>query len=212
MVSIVVYHGEPGKNIHFEIWRRLTPSTRGPKFLRKTPFLGPFITLVEELPWLFFADGNMTWHYKPPDSIQSHPRQSPDPSRHLPDTPQTPKIWALFVHIIPLGEKLAANKSNGMFMNCLHIIPPNHYPESLRQPPDTSQTPSKHPTDTPNLGKFWSSQGHWEKRKQLLRMSLMGCLISACIPFPRYYPKSTPRHLPKPTIKYDIFDQTETRI
>ena len=97
-------------------------------------------------------------------------------------------------------------------MNCLHIIPPNHYPESLRQPPDTSQTPSKHPTDTPNLGKFWSSQGHWEKRKQLLRMSLMGCLISACIPFPRYYPKSTPRHLPKPTIKYDIFDQTETRI
>ena len=120
-----------------------------------------------------------TWHYiiNPPDSIQSHPRQSPDPSRHLPDTPQTPKIWALFVHIIPLGEKLAANKSNGMFMNCLHIIPPNHYPESLRQPPDTSQTPSKHPTDTPNLGKFWPSQGHWEKRKHLLRMSLMGCFV-----------------------------------
>ena len=94
-----------------------------------------------------------TWHYiiKPPDSIQSHPRQSPDPSRRLPDTPQTPKIWALFVHTIP--EKLAANKndSNGMFMNCFHIHHTyiHHTPQLLsrvtqatpRHLPDTFQTP-----------------------------------------------------------------------
>ena len=162
MVSIVVYHGEPRKNIHFEIWRRLTPSTRGPKFLRKIPFLDPFITLVEEFT---FIVGNMTWHYKPPDRIQSHPRQSPDPSRHLPDTPETPKIWALFVHTIPVGVKQAANKneSNGMYINCLHIIPSNHNPESLRQPPDTYQTPSGHPTNIlRHMGLPW-----WERRNLL---------------------------------------------
>ena len=60
MVSIVVLRGESEKNINFEIWMRLTPSTRGPKFLRKTQFSGPFITLVEELTSLFFTDGNMT--------------------------------------------------------------------------------------------------------------------------------------------------------
>ena len=66
---------------------------------------------------------------------------------------------------------------------CISYLP-RQYPESLRQPPDTSKTPSRHPTDTPNLGKFWPSQGHWEKRKQLLRMSLMGCLKSACTSYP----------------------------
>ena len=146
-----------------------------------------------------------------PESLRQPPETSHTPSRHLTDTPNLDKFWLSQGH---WEQKEAAikNESNGMFKKCLHIIPPNHNPESLRQPPDTSKTPSRHPTDTPNLGKFWPSQGHWEKRKQLLRMSLMGCLISACIPFPRYYPKSTPRHLPKPTIKYDIFDQTETRI
>ena len=151
VVSIVVLHGESEKNIQFEIWRRLTPSTPPPKFLRKSPFSGHFITLVEELPSLFFADGNMTLHYKPPrqypESSQTIPRPFQTPSRHLQDTPQTSKIWALFVHTIPVGVKQAANKneSNGMYINCLHIIPSNHNPESLRQPPDTYQTPSRHP-------------------------------------------------------------------
>ena len=36
-----------------------------------------------------------------------------------------------------------------MFINCLHIIPPRQYPESLRQPPDTSQTLSRQPSDIP---------------------------------------------------------------
>ena len=36
-----------------------------------------------------------------------------------------------------------------MFINCLHILPPRQYPESLRQPPDTSQTLSRQPSDIP---------------------------------------------------------------
>ena len=168
----------------------------------------------------------MTLHYKTPrqypESSQTIPRPFQTPSRHLQDTPQTPKIWALFVHTIPVGVKQAANKneSNGMFINCLHIIPPNHNPESPRQPPDTSQTPSRHPTDTPNLGKFWLSQGHWEKRKQLLRMSLMGCLKSACTsyPSPDSIQSQTPdtSHNPQSQVWYiwpnrdkDLFDENE---
>ena len=45
-----------------------------------------------------------TWHYiiKPPDSIQSHPRQSPDPSRHLPDTFKTPHRHPKFGHFLSI--------------------------------------------------------------------------------------------------------------
>ena len=153
---------------------------------------------------MFFADGNMTLHYKPPrqypESSQTIPRPFQTPSRHLQDTPQTPKIWALFVHTIPVGVKQAANKneSNGMYINCLHIIPSNHNPESLRQPPETSHTPSRHLTDTPNLDKFWLSQGHWEQKEAAIKNESNG-MFKKClhiIPFARYYPKSTPRHLP----------------
>ena len=182
----------------------MTPSTPPPKFLRKSPFSGHFITLVEELPSLFFADGNMTLHYKTPrqypESSKTIPRPFQTPSRHLQDTPQTPKIWALFVHTIPVGVKQAANKneSNGMYINCLHIIPSNHNPESLRQPPDTSHTPSRHLTDTPNLDKFWLFQGHWEQKEAAIKNESNG-MFKKClhiIPFARYHLKSTPRHLP----------------
>ena len=86
MVSIVVLRGETEKNIHFEIWMCLTPSTRGPKFLMKTSFSGNFIKHVEEEASLFLADKNMKWHYNPPDSIQSHPDNPQTPSRHPTDT------------------------------------------------------------------------------------------------------------------------------
>ena len=105
VVSIVVLHGESEKNINFEIWMRLTPSTRGPKFLMKTSFSGPFITHVEEVPSLFLADENMKWHYNPPDSIQSHPDNPQTPPRHLPDTLQTPTNSAFFVHYEATGRK-----------------------------------------------------------------------------------------------------------
>ena len=46
MVSIVVFRGEPEKNIHFEIRVRLTPSTLGPKILMKTLFSAIFGELL----------------------------------------------------------------------------------------------------------------------------------------------------------------------
>ena len=52
MVSIVVFRGEPEKNIHFEIRVRLTPSTLGPKILMKTLFSAIFGKLLH-----FIIDG-----------------------------------------------------------------------------------------------------------------------------------------------------------
>ena len=49
--------------------------------------------------------------------------------------------------------------------------PPRQYPESLRQPPDTSQTPSRHPSDTPNTAHFLPIQGNLETRNQLVYIS-----------------------------------------
>ena len=72
-------------------------------------------------------------YHTTPDSIQSHP-----------DNPQTPPRHPTH------GEKELAynkNESNWIFINSLHPPgpPPSRlYPESLRQPPDTSQTPFRH--------------------------------------------------------------------
>ena len=52
MVSIVVFRGEPEKNIHFEIRVRLTPSTLGLKILMKTLFSAIFGKLLH-----FIIDG-----------------------------------------------------------------------------------------------------------------------------------------------------------
>ena len=102
VVSIVVLHGESEKNINFEIWVRLTPSTS---------FLGHFIKHVEEEASLFLADKNMKWLYNPPDSIQRHPDNSQTPPR----TFQTPYRHPQSVHFLsitrPLGEKEATNKN-----------------------------------------------------------------------------------------------------
>ena len=46
MVSIVVFRGEPEKNIYFEIRVRLTPSTLGPKILMKTLFSAILLLVV----------------------------------------------------------------------------------------------------------------------------------------------------------------------
>ena len=72
-------------------------------------------------------------------------------------------------------------------MRCIYIACTSYPPTIIQSHSDSPQTPPIHhpdPTDTPNLDKFWPSQGHWEKRKQLLRMSLMGCLKSACTSYP----------------------------
>ena len=52
MVSVVVFRGEPEKNIHFEIRVRLTPSTLGLKILMKTLFSAIFGKLLH-----FIIDG-----------------------------------------------------------------------------------------------------------------------------------------------------------
>ena len=103
--STVAFHGAPETNIHFEIWMRLTPSTRGPKFLMKTSFSGHFIKHVEEEASLFLADENMKWHHNPPDSIQSHLDNPQTPPRHLPDTLQTPQYMPRFDQSEATGRK-----------------------------------------------------------------------------------------------------------
>ena len=71
--------------------------------------------------------------------------------RHLPDTFQTPyrhpKIWHILINPRQLGKRtqLFQNESNLMLSMACTSYPPRQYPESLRQPPDTSQTLSRHP-------------------------------------------------------------------
>ena len=95
------------KNIHFEIWRRLT---RGTKFLMKTQCSG--ITHVEEVPSLFFTDENMTSHYNPPHSIQSHPDKDP---RH--------QMWTFWQNmILTLIPGHNENQPQSMTTFCAYLI------------------------------------------------------------------------------------------
>ena len=93
-------------------------------------------------------------------------------SRQPPDTPQTPSRHPQLEHFLaisrPLGEKEAANKneSNGMFMNCLHIIctlPDNiqSHKDNPRHFPTTFQTSYTQP----KVWHFLPNQGNWEKRE-----------------------------------------------
>ena len=90
----------------------------------------------------------MSQHHTPPDSVQSQSDNHQAPNIHLPGTFQTPSRHP---HILnnprQLGEKDKAivDESNGVFINCLHIITPKQYLKLLRQTPDTSHTPSRHP-------------------------------------------------------------------
>ena len=73
------------------------------------------------------------------------------PTRHLPDTLQTPcrhpKIWHVLTNLRLLGGKEKANEdeSNWMFIICLHILSPQAVPKvtqtTPRHLPDTLQTP-----------------------------------------------------------------------
>ena len=92
-----------------------------------------------------------TWHYiiKPPDSIQSHPRQSPDPSRHLPDTFKTPHRHPKFGHFLSIQyhweksyQLIRMSLMGCLWIACTSYLP-RHYSKSLRQP----QTPPYHFSD-----------------------------------------------------------------
>ena len=98
---------------------------------------------------------------------------------------------------------------------CLSIAftayPPRQYSESLRQHQDTSQTPSRQPSDIPKhlvekepadqitlIGSNWSIQGHWQNINQAIETILnvpsleFHQLISQHTPFlpSRQYPES----------------------
>ena len=93
----------------------------------------------------------LIWHLKAPDTILSVQDTHQTPPRHLPDTLQTPQVWHIFYQ--PKATRSQETSSSRLvhwvFINCLHIIPPRQYPESLIQPPDTSQTLSRQPSDIP---------------------------------------------------------------
>ena len=119
----------------------------------------------------------------PPDSIQNHRENPHIPpswevfggclSRHLPDTLQTPHRHPILLIVLghflaiprPLGEKEAANKneSNGMFMNCLHIIPPQTLFKVTKTTPDTSLPLFRHPTHSPKYGIFYQTKATGRK-------------------------------------------------
>ena len=89
-----------------------------------------WLTLIP--PWQY--PGGLT---HPPDTIQTPSRQ-----------PQTPQNMAHFDQ-----SKATVKKRNKLMqmslIGCLFVSCTSHplrqYPESLRQPPDISQTPSRHP-------------------------------------------------------------------
>ena len=107
----------------------------------------------------------------------------------------------------------------GLIAIDLALICSRHNLECARHPPDSSQTPSRHPSDTPIYATFWPIRGNREKRKKLMKMSLIRCLSIACISYPpRQYPESprqpsdtsqTPSRHPSDTPKYRNFDRSK---
>ena len=94
-------------------------------------------------------------HIIPPQAVS---RITQTTSRHLPDTFQTPSRRPTDTPSMAHYYQSKATRRQEpsyyklvywVFINCLHIIPPRQYPESLRQPPDTSQTLSRQPSDIP---------------------------------------------------------------
>ena len=89
----------------------------------------------------------------PPGSIQSHPDNPQTPPRHLPDTLQTPQNTEILTDPRQLGENEPANKDLivnwGFIIACTFYPPPRQYPDSLRQPPGTTQTLSRQSSDIP---------------------------------------------------------------
>ena len=78
-----------------------------------------------------------------------------------------------------------------MFIDWVDIISPQIVSRVTQTTPDTSQTPSRHPTDTPKYGTFWSIRGNWEKRTQLFQNESNLMLSMACTSYPpRQYPES----------------------
>ena len=89
------------------------------------------------------------WIASIPDSIQSHPNALQTPSRHPPDTSQTPQNLALFG---------CGRKGNSLIWRLLfnhlwtiwHVNSPRHLLDTPRYDPDTvgdPQTPSRHSPD-----------------------------------------------------------------
>ena len=89
------------------------------------------------------------WIASIPDSIQSHPNTLQTPSRHPPNTPQTPQ------NLVPFG---CGRKDNILIWRLLfnflwfiwHLYSPRHLLDTPRYDPDTvgdPQTPSRHSPD-----------------------------------------------------------------
>ena len=92
---------------------------------------------------------DLYWIASIPDSIQSHPNTLQTPSRHPPDTPQTPQNLVLFG---------CGRKGNSLIWLLLfnflwfiwHLYSPRHLLDTPRYDPDTvgdPQTPSRHSPD-----------------------------------------------------------------
>ena len=100
---------------------------------------------------------NRCLHIVPPLTVSRVTQTDP---RCLPNTFETPYRHPKILHILTnlsnsgKGNKLIKNVPNLIVINCLHIIHPRKYLESLR-PPDTSQTPKRNP----KMGHSMANQG-----------------------------------------------------
>ena len=130
MVSIVVFRGEPEKNIHFEIRVRLTPSTLGLKISHFCPIL-PENGHWEKKPCLIHMMFFELLLYvmalssprKGPRSLRDHPDIYQTPT----DTLQTPRNLPPFlVKNGPLGhwenmQYIEIKIPTQLFFNCFSI-------------------------------------------------------------------------------------------
>ena len=116
--------------------------------------------------WSKFDFCQMSQHPTPQDSVQSHSENPQAPHRHLTDTSQTPyrhptdtpTFWPIRDNWEKWNKLIKMSLIGWLLIACT-IHPPRHYPESLGQPPDNSQTPYRHPTDT-----LQTFRGTWERR------------------------------------------------
>ena len=72
------------------------------------------------------------------------PVTSQAPSRHPTDTPIYATFWPIQGNREKRKKLIKMSLTRCLSIACISY-PPRQYPESLRQPPDTSQTPSRHP-------------------------------------------------------------------
>ena len=120
-------------------------------------------------------------------SCTSHPpRQYPESLRHLPGTFQTPKNIAHFDQSKATREKKEPTNKKCL-IGCLSIVCTPYPPDNIQSHSDNHQAPLRHIPD--NLQTY---RGTWERRNQLIKITLIRSLSINFTPYPPPHPHPTP--------------------